>query len=72
MDEWVFPPTFKFDVYSKVETVEGGPVKAKGSIHSQGQRTAKNKKGVTVFECNSYQVLDLDDKLHYFLENELK
>lgn len=71
-DQWVFPPTHKFDYGQAVESSETWPVKVYGAILMKGQRSKKNKKGENVFECNSYQVLDMKGDLHYFMEDELQ
>jgi hypothetical protein len=72
MKFWDFPSTHKFACGQAVETSERWPVKVYGAVVMQGQRSTKNKKGEKVFECNSYQILDLDHTLHYFLEDELQ
>ena len=41
------------------------------TVVGRGQRFGKNKKGETVFEQNSYLLLDQHDKLHYALESEI-
>jgi hypothetical protein len=73
-DEWMFPSTFKFEESNFVSTNEtwvGKPL-FRVMIVDRGQRTTKNKKGESIFDCNSYQVTDNEYKLHYFLESELK
>ena len=73
-EEWVFPPNFKFGEGNFVSTNEtwiGEPI-FRGMVTNRGQRTTKDKKGKTVFDCNSYYVIDNEYKLHYFLESELK
>jgi hypothetical protein len=71
-DEWLFPVSFKFDLGRTIETNESWPVKVYGEVITQGQRSKKNKKGENVFDCNSYQILDMRGKIHYFLEDELR
>jgi hypothetical protein len=71
-DVWTFPQTHKFDLYSLVETVDGGPINMNGSIIKQGQRSKKNKKGESVFDCNSYLVQGRNNSLFYFLEEDLQ
>ena len=75
MDEqWQFPPTFKFEMHDLVNTNGNwvGQPLVNLAIINRGQRTAKNKKGESIFDSNSYQVVDKEGKVHYFLENELQ
>jgi hypothetical protein len=73
-EQWQFPPSFKFEEGNFVSTNETwlGPPLVRVLVVDRGQRTTKNKKGDVIFDCNSYQVIDNDFKLHYFLESGLR
>jgi hypothetical protein len=70
--DWQFPSTHKFEKDQFVAANESWPVRVYGQVVSLGQRTTKNKKGESVFDCNSYLVMDKSGCVYYFLEDELQ